>query len=279
MHSTDMDSTASSCKLLQAPLFPPGKRGMKRFLYFCFLALVIVAGCSPAGNCSAAQSSDPVVHILFIGNSYTYVNDLPGVFSQLACAGGHKVETAMAAEGGWTLADHIASSQTLEKLNQEKWDYVVLQEQSEMPAIEVSRTRVMYPAVRLLVHKIEELGAVPILFMTWGHADGVPEAGILTYEDMQARLYTGYMDIARELRIPVAPVGSAWLEARSQPTPLDLWQSDGSHPNENGTYLAACVFYATLFRQSPEGLSYRSGLSLETAQALQTIAAHAVLGE
>jgi hypothetical protein len=87
------------------------------------------------------------------------------------------------------------------------------------------------------------------------------------------------MGIAKELNVPVARVGDAWLMGRLQPTPLDLWQADGSHPNEMGTYLAACVFYATIFRQSPAGLTYRSGLSQETAQTLQTLAADSVLKE
>jgi hypothetical protein len=56
-----------------------------------------------------------------------------------------------------------------------------------------------------------------------------------------------------------------------------LWQSDGSHPNEAGTYLAACVFYATLFQQSPEGLSFRGSLAQDTAQTLQSLAAETLM--
>jgi hypothetical protein len=57
---------------------------------------------------------------------------------------------------------------------------------------------------------------------------------------------------------------------------LDLWQADGSHPSEQGTYLAACVFYAAIFHQSPEGLSYLAGLTKETPTFLQRIAASTV---
>jgi hypothetical protein len=60
---------------------------------------------------------------------------------------------------------------------------------------------------------------------------------------------------------------------------LDLWQEDGSHPNEKGTYLAACVFYATLYRQSPEGLGYTGSLSEDEALLLQKTAADTVLTE
>jgi len=239
--------------------------------------LLSAYGCSSGQNCSLSQDDEPVLHVLFIGNSYTYVNDLPGMFSELACAGGHQVETGMAAEGGWTLADHVASVDTFQKLKAQQWDYVVLQEQSQIPAVENYRDQVMYPAVRTLVSKIKELGEQPYLFLTWGHRDGFPETNLQNYNDMQYQLSVGYGTIARELGVQVVPVGNAWYQAVTQDNPIDLWQSDGSHPNEEGTYLAACVFYAQIFQESPVGLSYRAGISQDIAKGLQTLAANAVL--
>jgi hypothetical protein len=58
---------------------------------------------------------------------------------------------------------------------------------------------------------------------------------------------------------------------------LQPWQEDGSHPTEQGTYLAACVFYAVIFQESPQGLSYTRSLSAETAHQLQGVAAGRVL--
>ncbi len=73
---------------------------------------------------------------------------------------------------------------------------------------------------------------------------------------MQLEIDDGYLGIAHELRAPVAPVGIAWLAVRRQNPQLNLWQDDGNHPNEDGTYLAACVFYAVIFRQSPKESTY-----------------------
>ncbi len=112
--------------------------------------------------------------------------------------------------------------------------------------------------------------------MTWGHQAGDPQFGLPTYYAMQAQLSAGYIGIAQELNVPVVPVGTAWLRSQTQANPLDLWQSDGSHPTEAGTYLAACVFYATLFHQTPQGLGYLGGLDQATAQTLQTLAADTV---
>ena len=63
-----------------------------------------------------------------------------------------------------------------------------------------------------------------------------------------------YLDIAKELGAGVAPVGVAWKMALTADPPFVLHRSDKSHPNPTGTYLAACVFYATLLDANPAGL-------------------------
>ena len=63
-----------------------------------------------------------------------------------------------------------------------------------------------------------------------------------------------YFDLAKELNATVAPVGVAWKKALAADPKLVLHQPDKSHPNPTGSYLAACVFYATLFDKSPMGL-------------------------
>ncbi len=183
----------------------------------------------------------------------------------------------MSAQGGWTLSDHANSPKSLDQITSSKWDYVVLQEQSEIPAIMPSRGVSMYPAARMLVRLIKSTGATPIFFITWGHKDGLPEYGIKDYQSMQIQIDNGYMEIAKELSVPLAPVGYAWLLATIQNSKLDLWQQDGSHPTEIGTYLAACVFYAVIFREPPLGLSFKGQLGNETAQLLQQVASHTVL--
>ncbi len=243
---------------------------MKRLLLLALLLFPLLAGCSP--NCDAQSCTQ----VLFIGNSYTYVNDLPGTFAKLAESGGHPVQTDMLAEGGWALSDHLRSAKTVSKLGEKEWDYVVLQEQSLTPASPSARTQLMYPAARSLVSSIQASGATPIFFLTWAHHDGWPDQG-LDYENLQFALNKGYMDVANELNMAVAPVGPAWISAVWENPSLPLWQDDNSHPSEQGTYLTACVFYATIFRESPEGLSYRGNLSKEIAQQLQHIAADIVL--
>ena len=132
------------------------------------------AACSSTRACTPGPATGSCLHILFIGNSYTSVNDLPHMFTQLAKSGGHRVETAVVAPGGWTLFAHARSAETLNRLKSSKWDIVVLQEQSQVPASEQARTQGMYPAVRSLVSRIEACGARPIFFLTWAQRDGWP---------------------------------------------------------------------------------------------------------
>jgi Domain of unknown function (DUF4886) len=226
-------------------------------------------------GCNAGPA--PCTRVLFIGNSYTYVNDLPAVFAKLAGAGRHGVEAGMAAQGGWTLSNHESSSETLDELKSSQWAYVVLQEQSEIPSVEQARIGQMYPAARDLVRRIRDTGATPLFFETWAHRDGWPENGMQNYESMQFQIDNGYLRITQELNAPMAPVGFAWLQVRRQDPQLNLWQADGSHPNEAGTYLAACVFYSVIFNQSPEGLTFTAGLPKDMAEKLQVVAAKTVL--
>lgn len=246
---------------------------MRRWLPACALLLACCA-CSPAAQCDRSHAC---LRVLFIGNSYTFVNDLPATLAELVRAGGRTLETGMVANGGWALAQHAASAATLDLLASQRWDYVVLQEQSQLPSDPRARSAAMYPAVRALVEAIRQAHATPLLFQTWGHREGWPAQGMPTYPSMQAQIGQGYQGIGSELSVQVVPAGDAWAAALGRDAGAELWQADGSHPSEQGTYLAACVFYAAIFGASPEGLAYRGTLSAERAQELQTIAADTVL--
>lgn len=241
----------------------------------CLLFVVRAAGASGV-QCPSGADAGSCLRVLFIGNSYTFVNDLPRVFGRLAEAGGHAVGTEMAAQGGWRLADHVASEDTRGKLTAARWNIVVIQEQSQIPAVAGLRQATMYPAGRQLVRMARESGASPMLFQTWAHRDGLPEAGLRGYQQMQAEIDAGYQALAAEQHVPVVPVGYAWKAVVDANRGAGLWAPDGSHPSVRGTYLAACVFYASTFRQSPVGLRYHDGVSADEARTLQASAAAAV---
>jgi hypothetical protein len=224
----------------------------------------VSTGCSPF-------SRAPCVRILFLGNSYTYVNDLPAVFRDLARSAGQNVETGMVADGGETLAQHAASSVDAQTLGGSRWQFVVLQEQSEVPSVESFRQSQMYPAVRSLVTTIRAGGATPVLLETWAHQAGWPDYS-LGYTAMQAAIDQGYGAIAGELKVSVAPAGQAWQAVVEQAPGIGLWQPDGSHPTPAGTFLAACALYTRIFGPCPAGGPYTDGLPPAVTATLEAIA-------
>jgi len=199
-----------------------------------------------------AQEKPSLIRVLFIGNSYTYFNNLPEMFGKLAQSRGHAVETRMCAPGGWRLKDHWERGEAPNALHQGKWDFVVLQEQSTLGSnyylegkARISSDQLFRPYAQRWAAEVRSVGAVPMFYLTWARK--------ATPED-QAQLNYVYMSAAKENGARVAPVGIAWETVRKQDPSLELFYVDGSHPSPAGTYLAACTIYAAIFHQSPSGL-------------------------
>jgi hypothetical protein len=204
-------------------------------------------------------NSNPVVpqKILFIGNSYTYYNDLDIVLKKLAASARPSVKFLIAriAEGSATLETHYNNPATLAKIRNMKWDIVILQEQSFRPIEDV---QAFYAFARKLDAVIKDSGARTVFYMTWARQNK-PE--------MTEPLNKAYTQMGRQLGALVAPVGLAYVASLKSDPAIPLYIEDGSHPTPQGTYLAACVFYATLTGRSPVGLSTAGMKELTPPQA------------
>jgi hypothetical protein len=252
-------------------------RNIEKIYILLIIEIIIFAG--------PLYAQDDTLRVLFIGNSHTYVNDLPTLFVNLAQSGGHAAVKDMSAPGGYTLEQHTTNATTLAKIGQGTWDYVVLQEQSEYPVIEYYRDSSMYPSARILNSLIRSYGQHTAFYMTWGWRDGGQHTinghsspVFRDYYHMQDSVTSAYTQIASELNALLVPAGNAWKIAKTIDSTLILWLDDGYHPQLIGSYMAACVFYAKFFNESPIGLSYTAGISPETAAFLQTCASQAALG-
>jgi hypothetical protein len=205
------------------------------------------------------------LNVLFIGNSFTARNDVPGLIGQLAAARGHSLDHRLISQGGASLKMHWNKGVAPAAIRQGGWDYVVLQEQSTLPVKNPAR---MHENVRLFAPVIRDAGAKMALYLTWARRNN-PKA--------QAAITAAYESIAGEMGARVAPVGVAWerfLAGHSEPA---LHDKDDSHPTLAGSYLAACVFLAVLFGESPVGIEPGpKGLNAEEAQLLQRAAADVV---
>ena len=215
--------------------------------------------------------------VLFLGNSYTDYNQLPQQVRQLALAAGDTLVVDSRTPGGYTFQNHAADAQTLQKIRQGPWDWVVLQEQSQLPAFPDNQVNVqVFPHAASLRDSIlaHSPCAEIVFYMTWGRQNGDAQncavlPAVCTYEGMQERLYQTYLRLADSNEAICAPVGAAWRLVRQQYPWLNLYTQDASHPSPAGSYLAATTIYATLYRRSPVNLAYYASLSDTLAQRIQ----------
>ena len=218
---------------------------------------------------------------LFIGNSYMGVNNLPQLVQDLSSSLGDVLVYDSNTPGGQTFQMQAANPVNYQKMAAQEWDYIILQGQSQEPSFpfEQVNSQTLPYAVQLAdsAKAIQPCSQVNY-FMTWGRQNGDPQwDSISTFDKMNARLRDAYLRIADSADAAVSPVGVAWKYIRDNYPSINLYQQDGSHPSLEGSYLAACVFYSSLFHQSSFGSNYNPGIDPNTASILQTVASSVVL--
>ena len=238
----------------------------------------------------AAFSGEAPLRILFLGNSYTYYNHLAGLVEGMArAATGRPVETGFVTQGGATLERVYASTDALEVLRSSRWDMVVLQEHGGLGLnqhngdLVVNDPAGFFTWARVWDAEIRAQGARTVFLNTWARRGR---------GEHQPHLDWAYATIARELGAGLIPVGTAFQRVSG----IELFQPDGTHPSEAGSYLAACAAVEILTARGCAGapveifgvpMDNRLGrlreergtivrLPTETAAALQTAALAAV---
>jgi len=255
------------------------------------MLLATVAICLPASLFAQPK-------ILFIGNSFTYggsdatnktmkFGGVPALFSLLAQAGGQpKPETEMITAGGQDFRYHNSHPATLAAIKAQPWDYVILQNYSTEPTHLVdgrhSLTNHYIYGTALYQRVMSNNPATHvILYETWSRAAAHPfisgvsgPTNFASTPEFQAELRANYKGLAEALNaahptnppVILAPVGDAWenlggLRAASDPHYVRLHASDKYHGNDNAYYLAAAVFYVTIYNANPHGLSTNALIS------------------
>ncbi len=270
------------------------------------LAQTLLIGFVCAGALSFQAAAE--VKALFIGNSFTAgsggTQSVPAIFDALANAAGQEdPTTVIRAVGGKDYQYHYTNS--LSYVQSDQWTHMVIQNYSTEPthigsvADHITYGTLLYGAIitnnpNTQVH----------LYQTWARAEahslitGTSTSGTFaTTDEMLGELVANYQTLADSLTLAnpdktpviVNPVGEAWNHAggnlpASDPDYIDLWSNDNYHGDDRGYYLSACVHYASIYQQSPEGLYTEpavAALSLTVSDAdaafLETIAWRTVL--
>ena len=182
--------------------------------------------------------------------------------------------------GGVTLQGHTTNAVTLQKISVGDWDYVVLQEQSQLPAFGQGQVEdQVLPYAEILCDTIRALNecAEPMFYMTWGRENG-DQANcqfapwLCTYEGMDDALRNTYMFMAQTFETELAPAGAVWRYIRENHPEINLYSGDGSHPSVAGSYAAGCAFYATIFEKDPTLITWNSSLSESEATIIKNAA-------
>ena len=263
-----------------------------------------------SGNTSGNTTTSPSMSVLMYGNSYTAGNNLGSVVESILDADGYNGSVTPLSGGGMMLDDHWQNVNTTghqwnTSLRGNTWDYVVLQDQSQVPSLPTndSSWQASKNASIHLSGFIEDEGAEAVLFMTWGRRSGESGAQWHQYANinqnftsMQERLTEGYVRFAENITsaghtVWIAPVGLAYktvhdgvVAAGGDPTAsgnlfYDLYTSDGSHPSLSGSYLAACVLHSTVTGETCVGSNDSINLSASVKLELQQAADDTVFNQ
>ncbi|MDX6279840.1 MAG: hypothetical protein QOH03_911 [Kribbellaceae bacterium] len=180
------------------------------------------------------------MRILFIGNSFTARNNLPGLIAALAAERGITIDHKLISAGGASLRQHLNAGKALTELATGNYDTVVLQEQSTLPLKNPTR---MHENIRDFHTAIAQAGAQTALYMTWSRKN-----------QPQDPFTTAYATIAAELKAALVPAGLIWQHFLAAHATPSLHDADNSHPALAGSYLTACVFLIALLQEDPRGI-------------------------
>ena len=228
-----------------------------RSLGACVVALLsaCLSG-SPAGP----QPLSDGTRVLFIGNSLTYVNDVPGILQALAdSAGGERLAVASRALPNYALIDHWTEGVAQRDIASGGWAWVVMQQGWTPAGIYRDTLRL---ATRNFGGEIAKIGATPALYQTWPPSN---------QQNQFAASIESYELAAADVGGVVFPVARAWLATWQRDPSVELY-SDGLHASIAGSYLAALVMYARIFERTPVGLPAtvrtRAGATIRIPAAL-----------
>lgn len=205
------------------------------------------------------QAAPAPTRILFIGNSLTYQNDLPGMVCTLARAAGRPAVCESIAKPDVSLEDHWHAGEARKAIATGRWDIVVLQ---QGPSALPESRRLLIDYTKRFDAEIKKAGARTALYMVWpsrsrrGDAEGVSQS---------------YRAAAKAVAATLLPVGDAWREAWAIDRNLPLYAADNFHPSGSGTYLAALVAYRHLLG-APAPATPVLGGALAHAEVLQRVA-------
>lgn len=237
-----------------------------------------------------AVAAPDTTRVLFIGNSFTYVYDVPSLVKGFADAAGFPLVFTMHAPGGISVGDvdqgteaHMRNPEVFDLIRSGGWDFVSLQDNQGrfvrgggiFPDTAVSKVIEGHFKIRDSMRFYNPCARM-LWFAGWAFKDGYP--GISpTAQGLIDNIYYNYQylkDTAGEI---IAPIGKAWERSIDTLPAVDLWGPDGAHQSLAGSYVTAAVIFTSIFRVNIENINFTGGLDSATARTIRRLAYHTVV--
>jgi hypothetical protein len=225
----------------------------RRALLLIFLSVFATAGSRPqTPQQTLKKLLMPDLHVLFIGNSFIYFNNMPHIVEAISeSLDGPRIKTEMVAIGGARIEDLWKQGSALAAIRKQHWDYVVMNEQSALGGHVVNgEKRIGDPAnffkyAEMFDTEIRKSGGKTVIIMTWKDKNDP--------DRIQNELNNAFVAFRKTHGVILAPVSTAWAIAIKTAPETNPYFDDNHHPSKEGSYLEACTVYATLTSNSPAG--------------------------
>lgn len=213
------------------------------------------------------------LRVLFIGNSFTYYNDIDSLFVKVAQGAGRTVRADRIAIGAHNLTQFSDPKDEGGKvvhqyLSENTYDFVVLQEQSTRPITGFTFFHDAAVSLNSIISERQKSAKV-FLYSTWGFPKS---QGSMTIPEMEGRIRDAYKKVASEIKASVSPVGQAFSEVYLNHSEINLIADDLQHPSYSGSFLSACVHAAAILGIDPRTSTFDGDLPSETARLLKQVA-------
>ena len=216
--------------------------------------------------------------ILFIGNSYT--SQCSDTITELFKNESPDWKLTFHTKGGKDLAYHLAEPATEKLIGSQKWDFVILQEQSQKSGLGGKSSQGFHNAVASFSKIIRDTGSTPCLYLTWGRKAGDKKNPKIypDYQAMQKKISTAYFKAGKNNQARILPVGLAYSKVKQQDQALfeSMYKKDGSHPSAIGAYVVSSVFWGGLTGTDPTTIKWRGAIEKPKALMLRQAAQSAL---
>lgn len=202
-----------------------------KMIVWCLFLFLSHLGCDKSNDIGI----DKTKYILFVGNSLTYTNDLPGLVKSYAKDKNKNIEADMLALPNYALVDHLADGELQQMIKSKKYQYVVVQ---QGPSSQAEGRTLLLEAAAVIKELCVENDAQMVIFMVWPAYDN--------YNNFDG-VIKNYSDAAKINEAILCPVGKKWKEYIDATGDLSYYGPDLFHPSLKGSEEAAKIIFESIY--------------------------------